>query len=139
MGVAGQLALWWARGASDARRNITLRRRLVPWLALEHLVLLVALVSGLALMIGKGYRFGYPRWLGVKLGLVVFLVVPLEAMHAYVCHVWIARGLRQTAAQPLSKDLSRGIGIDEMIRTLAQVLLGIALPLIVWLSVAKPW
>jgi hypothetical protein len=120
-------------------REIALRRRLAPWLALEHLVLVLALVSGLALMIGRGYRFGYPRWLGLKLGLVVFLIVPLEAMHAYVCHVWIARGLRQTAAPPFSRDLSRGIGIDEMIRTLALVLLSIALPLILWLCVKKPF
>lgn len=116
-----------------------MRRRLEPWLALEHVALLVALLCGLALMAERGFRLGYPRWLSAKLGLVVFLLLPLEAIHAYVSHVWIARGLRQTAAPPFSKDLSRGIGIDEMVRTLALVLLSVALPLILWLSVKKPF
>jgi hypothetical protein len=90
-------------------------------------------------MHAKGYRVGYPRWLSLKLGLAVFLALPLEAMHAYVGHVWIARGLRQTEAPPFSKDLARGLGIDEMIRTLALLLLGVAIPLMVWLSLAKPF
>ena len=60
-------------------------------------------------------------------------------MHAWVCHVWIARGLRQTAAPPFSKDLARGIGMDDMIRALAAPLLGVAVPLIVWLSAKKPF
>ena len=64
--------------------------------------------------------------------------VPLETIHALVCHRWIARGLRQTEAPPFSKDLERGIGMDDMVRVLAIPLLGLGLPLIVWLSVAKP-
>jgi hypothetical protein len=60
-------------------------------------------------------------------------------MHAWVTHVWIARGLRQTAEPPLSKDLRRGVSVEEMIRTLSLPLLGIAVPLLVWLSVAKPF
>jgi hypothetical protein len=67
------------------------------------------------------------------------LVLPLEAMHAWVCHVWIDRGLRQTPAPPFSKDLARGIGMDDMIRALAAPLLGVAIPLIVWLSVSRPF
>lgn len=70
---------------------------------------------------------------------MAFLIVPLEAMHAYICHVWIARGLRQTAAPPFAKDLERGIGMDDMLRALAVPLLVLALPLLVWLSVRKPW
>src|SRR5207247_586517 len=50
-----------------------------------------------------------------------------------------ARGLRQTAAPPFSKDLARGIGMDDMIRALAAPLLGIGVPLIVWLSVKHPF
>lgn len=99
----------------------------------------MALASGFALMHEKGFRVGYPLWLSLKLGLTVFLVLPLEAMHAYVGHVWIARGLRQTASPPFSKDLARGVGIDDMIRTLALLLLGVAIPLMVWLSLAKPF
>lgn len=137
--AAGQLATWRARVSGDARRELELRRRLQPWLVIEHAAFLVALASGLVLMRAKGYRVGYPRWLSLKLGLAVFLALPLEAMHAYVGHVWIARGLRQTPAPPFSKDLARGIGIDEMIRTLALLLLGAAIPLMVWLSLAKPF
>lgn len=116
-----------------------MRRRLQAWLVVEHAAFALALASGAALMLEKGYRLGYPRWLGVKLGLSAFLVLPLEAMHAYVGHVWIGRGLRQTTAPPFSRDLARGIGIDEMIRTLALILLSAAIPLMVWLSFAKPF
>lgn len=86
-----------------------------------------------------GWGVGHARWLGVKLGLVAFLVAPLEAFHAYASHVWIARGLRQTAAPPFSKDLLRGVGMEEMVRTLGIPLLGIGVPLLLWLSLAKPF
>ena len=99
----------------------------------------VLLAAGLLLMQHRGWGLGHARWLGVKVGLVAFLFLPLQAMHAYVCHAWIARGLRQTAAPPFSKDLVRGLGMEEMIRTLEVVLLGVAIPLLVWLSVAKPF
>ena len=58
--------------------------------------------------------------------LTLFLLVPLEAMHAWICHVSITRGLAETAAPPLSKDLVRGIGIDDILRTLAAPLLAAA-------------
>jgi hypothetical protein len=90
-------------------------------------------------MAWRGWGLGQARWLGLKLGLVAFLLVPLEAMHAYICHGWIARGLRETDAPPFSKDLERGIGMDDMLRALAVPLLLLALPLLVWLSVKKPW
>jgi hypothetical protein len=60
-------------------------------------------------------------------------------MHAWIAHVWIARGLRQTPAPPLSKDLVRGIGMDDMLRALAAPLLLASVPLLAWLSLRKPW
>ena len=103
------------------------------------MLLALALASGLAMMLERGWFPGRARWFGLKLGLVVFLLIPLEAMHAYVCHVWIARGLRETAAPPFSKDLARGIGMEDMLRALAIPLLGLAVPLLVWLSIFKPF
>ena len=70
---------------------------------------------------------------------MAFLVLPLEAIHAYISHRWLARGLRQTAAPPFSKDLERAIGMDDMVRALAVPLLGLGLPLIIWLSMARPF
>lgn len=108
--------------------------------AAEHACLAVALAAGLALMAGRGWGVGRARWLGLKLGLVAFLLVPLEAMHAYVSHAWIGPGLARTgAAPPFAKDLARGIGMEDMLRALAIPLLGIAVPLLVWLSLVKPF
>jgi hypothetical protein len=87
----------------------------------------------------RGWGLGHARWLALKLGLVVFLVIPLEAMHGYIAHVWIGRGLRQAAAPQRAKDLERGLGIEEMLRALAVPLLGLGLPLILWLSLAQPF
>ena len=70
---------------------------------------------------------------------MAFLVVPLESFHAYVCHGWLRRGLRQTQAPPFSRDLERAIGMDDMVRVLAVPLFGLGLPLIIWLSIAKPF
>jgi hypothetical protein len=87
-----------------------------------------------------GWRLGYPRWLSIKIGLVLGLIVPLEGMHAWVNHVWIARALPPPSApaEPLSRALDRGLGMDDMLRTLAALLLGVAVPVIVWLSTARP-
>ena len=115
------------------------RRSLARLVAAEHALLALALATGLALMIGRGWAPRHARWFGLKLGLVVFLLIPLEGMHAYVCHVWIDRGLRETAAPPFAKDLARGIGMEDMLRALAIPLLGFAIPLLVWLSVFKPF
>ena len=108
-------------------------------LAAEHACLALALAAGLALMALRGWGLGRARWLGLKLGLVAFLLVPLEAMHVWVAHSWIARGLRETAAPPFAKDLARGIGMEDMLRALAIPLLGIAVPLLLWLSFFKPF
>ena len=102
------------------------------------MALVLALASGVVLLQLLGWRLGQRRWLDLKLGLVGFLLVPLEAMHAWVNHVWIARGLRQTASPPFSRDLTRGIGMDDMVRTLSALLLGLAVPLMIWLSVKQP-
>jgi hypothetical protein len=128
-----------ARRGGDPGRELAARRRVQRLLVVEHAGLALALLAGLALLHARGWGPGRARWLGLKLGLTVFLVLPLEAMHAWVCHVWIERGLRQTPAPPFSKDLARGIGMDDMIRALAAPLLGVAIPLIVWLSVSRPF
>jgi hypothetical protein len=107
-------------------------------LLLEHGALLFLLLSGYLIMRGRGWGLGHARWLLAKLGLVAFLVVPLEAIHAFVAHVWIARGLGQTAAPPFARDLARGTAVQEMIATLAVPLLGLAVPLILWLSLTRP-
>ena len=137
--VLGQVAAALAHASHDPSRELSLRRRLEPLLTLEHVSFLLLLASGALLMVQRGWRVDHGRWLALKLGLVAFLVAPLEAMHAYVAHVWIARGLRQTGAPPFSKDLARGLGIEEMLRTLAIPLLGLGLPLMLWLSLAKPF
>jgi hypothetical protein len=107
-------------------------------LVVEHAAFVLALAAGFGLLEHRHWGLGTARWLAVKIGLTAFLLVPLEAMHAWVCHDWIARGLRQTPAPPFSKDLARGIGMDDMLRALAAPLLAAALPLIVWLSWRRP-
>jgi hypothetical protein len=116
-----------------------MRLRVRPLLALEHVALAVALLTGAGLMVGRHWGLGHAHWLDLKLGLIAFLLVPLEAMHAWVNHVWIARGLQHAGAGGVSRDLGRGLALDDMVRTLAVVLLGVAVPLLVWLSVRKPF
>ena len=132
-----QVRLWRARG--DDARLLRAHRDAQRPLALEHAALALGLLAGWLLMAQRGWGLAHPRWLAVKVGLTLFLVLPLEGMHAYVCHVWIARGLRRTQAPPFARELSRGIGMDEMLRALAVPLLGLALPLLVWLSLARPF
>ena len=137
--LAAQIVLSLARRRADPAAQIRARLRIQPVLVAEHAALGLALLSGVALLRLHGWGLGHARWLALKLGLVAFLIVPLEAFHAYVCHVWIARGLRQTKAPPFSRDLERGVGVDEMIRVLAVPLLGLGLPVVLWLSLAKPF
>ena len=137
--LAVQAVLLRARAGGDPSNELAARRRVRPLLAVEHAGLAMALLAGLALLEARGWGPGRARWLGLKPGLTLFLVVPLEGMHAWVCHVWIARGLRQTPAPPFSKDLARGIGMDDMVRALAAPLLGVGVPIIMWLSVKHPF
>lgn len=135
-----QLVLLRARRRGGAEAENSARRRVQPALVVEHAALALVLASGYALLRHNGWGLGHARWLALKVGLVAFLVVPLEAFHAYVCHSRMARGLRQAgASSSLPKDLERAIGMDDMIRTIAVPLLGLGLPLILWLSLAKPF
>ncbi len=137
--MGGQAFAFVARASGDPRRELLARRRLQPLLALEHIAFLLLLITGVLLMREHGWGLTRARWLTLKLGLVAFLVVPLEGMHAFIAHGFIARGLRQTPAPPLAKDLLRGLGVEEMLRALAIPLFGIGLPLILWLSLRRPF
>ena len=97
--------------------------------AAEHAFLALALATGLALMIGRGWAPRHARWFGLKLGLVVFLLIPLEGMHAY-CQPRLDRAAAcaRPRPPPFSKDLARGIGMEDMLRALAIPLLGLAVP-----------
>jgi len=108
-------------------------------LYLEQAAFALLLLSGALLMQSHGWSLTRARWLGVKLGLVVFLLVPLEGMHAWIAHAWIAPGLRASSGGAFAKELLRGLGVEEMIRTLELVLLTPAVALLVWLSVWKPF
>lgn len=107
-------------------------------MAFEHASLALAILSGFALMSVHGWRLAHPRWLAVKVGLVVFLLVPLEGFHAFVCHVWMPAARRERGALQ-ARRLERGVGMEEMIRTLGIPLLGAALTIILWLSFRKPF
>jgi hypothetical protein len=137
-GLFAQIVLFLAR-RGGAEAELRARRRLRPVLVGEHAALALVLLSGVALLHLHGWGLGHARWLALKVGLVAFLVLPLEGFHAYVCHVWLARALRRTSAPPFPRDLERGIGVDEMVRAIAVPLLGLGLPVILWLSTAKPF
>lgn len=95
----------------------------------------LVLASGLALLAMASPAERHARWLHLKLGLSAFLLLPLEGFHAYVNHVWIARALRQGSP----RLLERGVGLDDMVRSLVIPLLGLAVPLLAWLSLRRPF
>jgi hypothetical protein len=138
-GVGGHVAQRGALGSSSASEELEARRRALLVFAVHHLAALVILASGLLLMRSRGWGFSYPRWLAVKIGLTLFLLVPLVGMHAWVCRLWIAPGLAQAKATGTSKRLARGLSMEEMLRALAVPLLGVAVPLLLWLSLARPF
>jgi hypothetical protein len=136
-GLLDQVCLVAAREGGPAR-ELRARRRLRPVVLVSHLGFVLLVGSGLLAAQAAGLHLGQTRWLGLKAGLTAFLFAPLVAFHAWVNHVWIARGLRQTPAPPFSKDLRRGLGMDDMGRTLMGVFFAVAVPLAVWLSLARP-
>ncbi len=108
-------------------------------LFVEQGALLLALLSGVLLMQVHGWGLTHARWLGVKVSLVAFLLVPLEAMHAWVAWLWLRPGLRESRAGEFRKPLLRGLAVEEMLRTLELLLLTPGVPLLVWLSLRKPF
>jgi hypothetical protein len=132
--LAGQIVWWTTRGAT-APAAIAARRRLLLLSAVQHVLFALVLATGAALLVAASPAELHARWLHLKLGLTAFLLLPLEAFHAYVNHVWIARALREGSA----RQLERGSGLDDMVRSLAVPLLGAAVPLVLWLSVRHPF
>jgi len=122
-----------------AEAELHARRRFHWLLTLEGAAFALLLSTGLLAMRFRGWGIGYPGWLALKSGLVAFLFVPLEGIHAYAAFVFLARGLRVTPAPPFSRELERGASMQGMVWALAVPLLGLALPLVLWLSLARPF
>src|SRR5207247_1122062 len=74
-----QVVLSRARRSGRAEDELAARRGLEPALLAEHAALFVLVLSGFALLKHHGWGLGHARWLALKVGLVAFLVVPLEA------------------------------------------------------------
>jgi hypothetical protein len=130
--LAGQAA-WWSAGRASNEPGT--RGRLLRLAAVQHVLFAIVLATGATLLASAAPVVLNARWLHLKLGLTAFLLVPLEAFHAYVNHVFIARALRE--GRP--RLLERGVGLDDMVRTLAIPLLGVAVPLLFWLSLRRPF
>ena len=128
-----------ARRLGESEAGLERHRRAMRPLLFEHAAFALLLVSGLLLMQSYGWGPARARWLGTKLGLVTFLFVPLEGMHAFIAHTWIRPGLRASGASGFARMLERGLGVEEMLRTLELVLGVPAVCLSIWLSVAKPF
>lgn len=128
-----------ARRLGETEQALARHRAAMRPLLVEQAAFALLLLSGLLLMQSYGWSPTRARWLGVKLGLVVFLLVPLQGMHGWIAHAWIAPGLRGSSGGAFAKTLVRGLGIEEMIRTLELVLMAPAVALLVWLSVRKPF
>jgi hypothetical protein len=60
----------------------------------------------------------------------------LEAFLAYVAAFWIRPGL---SVPPPSRQLERGASMQGMVWAIALPLAGLAVPLVVWLSLARPF
>ena len=75
----------------------------------------------------------------MKLGLVLFLIIPLEAFQAWVGLAWFGPGLAETEAPPFSRRLERALSMQDMLWALSALLLGVAVPGLVWLSFARPF
>ena len=131
------LVLRARRRGGDA--ELLARRRLQYLIALEAAAFAFILATGCALMRFHGWSLDYPRWLSLKIGLVAFLFLPMEGFLAYVGAAWIRRGLHATPSPPLAKELTRGAAMQEMVWAIAVPLAGLAVPLVVWLSLAHPF
>ena len=127
-----------ARSRGDSGEALALHRAAGRVLLVEQAAFAVMLASGLFLTQAHGLSLTRARWLSVKAGLAAFLLLPLEGMHAYVAHTWIARGLRASTPGAFARILARGLGVEEMLRTLELLLFTPAVLLLVWLSLAKP-
>jgi len=130
--------LLWSRRRPPEEYLAALRG--APVLLQARLIALgVVVVSGLFAMDRLGWSPAWPRWFGVKLGLVLFLIVPLEAFQAWVGLAWLQPGLEETKDLPFSRRLERALSMQDMLWALSALLLGAGVPGLVWLSLARPF
>lgn len=131
---------WLLRASRRATPEaaLTARREALGPATAQSLLFAAVLATGLALMLAHGWGTGHARWLGLKLGLVAFLLLPMEGMHAYIWQGWIRPGLAPSPLPSQVRDLERGAGMDDMLRALSVPLLALAVPLLVWLSLTRP-
>jgi hypothetical protein len=107
-------------------------------LVVEHLSFLVALTSGCLLMWRHGWGLGSRRWLALKVGLIVSLLIPIESFHAYICHVFLPAA-RRIVGPSGPVQVARGLSLESIIGTIGLTLFALAVPLIFWLSLGRPF
>ena len=140
MGAALVHAWRLLRARHGAQEDYLRVLRAAPVLLRVRLVALGgAVISGLLAMERLGWSPAWPRWFGVKLGLVLFLVIPLEAFQAWVGLAWLGPGLEETKTPPFSRRLERALSMQDMLWALSALLLGAGVPGIVWLSLGRPF
>jgi hypothetical protein len=135
--VAATLYPLLVRGARRRGEDeVVARRRFQPLIAIQFASFALVLVTGYLQMRSHGWSLAYPRWLALKIGIVAFVFVPLEAFLAYVAAFWIRPGLD---AGPASRQLERGASMQGMAWAIALPLGVLALPVVLWLSLARPF
>jgi hypothetical protein len=124
-----------ARGRGE-HAVLATRRRWHFLIAVQSVSFAVVVLTGVLSMRSHGWTLAYPRWLALKVGIVLFLFVPLECFLAYVGWGWVRPGLESPSS---SRALERGASMQGMVWAIALPLLGLALPVVVWLSVWRPF
>jgi hypothetical protein len=116
-----------------------LYRDFLPFFWVEHLGLLMLLVSGVMLVIAYGHPALDWTWLRIKLALVVCVIIPIEVVDIWFGHVrlprWFAGG-EPPAAGKASRDAYEAYERKFVPVSLPVLLMTVVV--ILWLAVAKP-
>ncbi|MEJ2382399.1 MAG: DUF2269 family protein [Gammaproteobacteria bacterium] len=117
-----------------------LYRDFLPFFWVEHLGLLMLLGSGVLLVIVYGHPALEWTWLRLKLALVLCVIVPIEVVDIWFGHVRLPRWFSRRESTVVRKEPYDAYeAYERKFVPVSLPILLVAIVLVLWLAVAKPF
>lgn len=123
----------------DSREFNALYRDFVKFFWIEHFGLLLLLLSGILLVMIEDFTVLGAAWIQIKLVLIVFVLLPIEALDIWFGHVRLpgvfAPPDRNNTVNRTRRDVLRSY--EQRFAPIALPILLVTVVVIMWLAIAK--
>jgi hypothetical protein len=123
----------------DGREFKALYRDFVKFFWIEHFGLLLLLVSGVFLVVIRDFSMFDASWFQLKIALILFVLLPIEAVDIWFGHVRLPRVFSLPDQEPYNQPQVDSLKLyEQRFAPIALPILLATVAIVMWLAIAKP-